>query len=58
MSEEVLVIAKLKIQFHEHVISEFNGDKIVGTFHEKELQKTNKKEFRIEKVINRKGNKL
>ena len=25
---------------------------------EKELQKTNQKEYRIEKVINRKGNKL
>ena len=28
------------------------------TFYEKELQKTNQKEFRIEKVIKRKGNKL
>ena len=27
-------------------------------FYEKELQKTNQKEFRIEKVIKRKGNKL
>ena len=32
--------------------------KIVGTFYEKELQKTDQKEFRIEKVIKRKGNKL
>ena len=31
---------------------------IVGSFYEKELQKTNQKEFRIEKVIKRKGNKL
>ena len=30
----------------------------VGSFYEKELQKTNRKEFRIEKVIKRKGNKL
>ena len=30
----------------------------MGSFHEKELQKTNQKEFRIEKVIKRKGNKL
>ena len=34
---------------------DLNGEKIVATFYEKELQKTNQKEFRIEK---RKGNKL
>ena len=28
------------------------------SFYEKELQKTNQKEFRIEKVIKRKGNKI
>ena len=32
--------------------------KILGGFYEKELQKTNQKEFRIEKVIKRKRNKL
>ena len=32
--------------------------KIVGTFDENELQKTNQKEFKTEKVINRKGDKL
>ena len=41
-----------------YVITDLNGEKIVGTFYEKELQKTNPKEFRIEKVIKRKGNKL
>ena len=30
----------------------------MGSFYEKESQKTNQKEFRIEKVIKRKGNKL
>ena len=35
-----------------------NGEEIIGTFYEKELQKTNQKEFRIEKVIKKKGNKL
>ena len=30
----------------------------MGLFHKKELQKTNKKEFRIEKIIKRKGDKL
>ena len=33
-------------------------DEIVGTFYEKELQKTNQREFRAEKVIKRKSNKL
>ena len=33
-------------------INDLNGEKIVGTFYKKELQKTNKKEFKIEKVIN------
>ena len=33
-----------------YVISDLNGEKIVGSFYEKELQKTNQKEFRIEKV--------
>ena len=31
---------------------------IVGRFYENELQKTNQKEFKIEKVIHRKGGKL
>ena len=36
----------------------YYGEKIIETFYEKELQKTNQKEFRIEKVIGRKGDKL
>ena len=35
-----------------------NGEEIVGSSYEKELQKTNQKEFRIEKVIKIKVNKL
>ena len=34
------------------------SDEIIGTFHEKELQKANQKQFRIEKLIKRKGDKL
>ena len=49
---------KLKTKFHGLVISDVNGDEIVGTFYEKELQTTNQEEFRIGKVIKRKGNKL
>ena len=41
-----------------YFINDLKGEVIIGTFYEKELQKTNQKEFRIEKVIKRKGNKL
>ena len=40
------------------IISDLNEQEIVRTFFQKELQKTNQKQFRIEKVIQRKGNKL
>ena len=35
-----------------------NGEKYDGTFYDKELQKTNQKEFSVEKVIKRKGDKI
>ena len=41
-----------------YVINDLNGEKIVGTFYEKELWKANQKEFRIQEVIKRKGDKL
>ena len=41
-----------------YVISDLKGEKIVGTFYEKELQKTNQKGFRVEKVTKRKDDKL
>ena len=41
-----------------YVINDLNGEEYIGTFYEKELQKTNQEEFRIEKVIRRKGDKL
>ena len=41
-----------------YVISDLNGEEIVEMFYEKELQKTNQKLFRVEKVIKRKGGKL
>ena len=31
----------------EYVISNLYGEEIVGTFYEKEIQKTNEKEFRV-----------
>ena len=41
-----------------YVISDLNGEEIKGRFYEKELQKTTQKQFRIEKVIKKKGNKF
>ena len=35
-----------------------NGEKIIGSFYETELQKTNLEKFRIENVIKRKSGKL
>ena len=37
-----------------YVINDLNSEEIIGTFYEKELQKTNQQEFRIEKVIKEK----
>ena len=39
-----------------YVINDLIGEEIIGTFYVKELQKTNQKEFRVEKVV-RKGDK-
>ena len=58
-SEEVFFIKKVKnTVLWTYVIDDLNGEGIIGTFYEKELQKTNQEEFRIEKVIKRKGNKI
>ena len=58
-SEEVFVVNKIKNTVPwTYVINDLNGEEISGSFYEKELQKTNQKEFRIEKVLKRKGDKL
>ena len=58
-SEEVFLISKIKNTVPwTYVVSDLNGEEITGSFYEKELQKTNQKEFRIEKVLKRKGDKL
>ena len=41
-----------------YVINYLNREQIVGRFYENRLQKTNQKEFRIEKAIKRKCDKL
>ena len=58
--ELVFVIKKLFLYIVSlaYVISDLNDEKVVETFYEKELQKTYRKEFRVEKVIKRKGNKI
>ena len=56
--KKFLLLIKLKIYPWTYAISDMNGEKITGSFYEKELQKTNQKEFRIEKIITRKGDKL
>ena len=40
------------------MINDVNGEEIIGTFYESELQNKNQQKFRIQKVIKRKGNKL
>ena len=58
-SEEIFVIKKIKNTVPwTYVINDLNGKEIFGTFYENELQGTKLNEFRIEKVIKRKGNKL
>ena len=58
-SEEVFVISKIKNAVPwTYVVNDLNGEEILGTFYEMELQKTNQKEFRIQKIIKRKGDKL
>ena len=41
-----------------YLISDLNGEEIVGMFYEEELQMTNQTEFRVEKVMKRKEDKL
>ena len=58
-SEEVFVIKKIKNTIPwTYVIDDLNGEEITGTFYEKELQKIDQQEFKIEKVIKKKGDKL
>ena len=52
--KKLLLLVKLKIQFFGHVVSDLNGEEIIGIFYEKELQKTSQEKFRIEKVLKRK----
>ena len=58
-SEEVFVIKKVRNTIPwTYVINDLNDEEIIATFYEKELQKTNQEELRIEKLIRRKGDQL
>ena len=46
-SEEVFISSKMKNAVSwTYIINDLNGEKTIGTFYKKELQKTNQKEFR------------
>ena len=52
---EVFIVNKIKnIVPWTYTIRDLNGEQIIGSFYEKELEKTNQKEFRIEKVLKKK----
>ena len=56
-SEEIFVIKEIENTVSwTQVIDDL--EEITGIFYEKELQKTNQEEFRIKKIIKKKGNKL
>ena len=58
-SEEIFVVKKIKdTVLRTNVISDLNGEETIGSFYDKELQKTNQRKFRIEKTLKTKGKKL
>ena len=58
-SEEIFVISKIiNTVPWTYVLNDYKGEDIIGTFYENELQGTYQNEFRIEKVIKKKGDKL
>ena len=58
-SEEIFVVNKVQNTVPwTYLINDLNGEETMGSFYEKELQKTDQKEPRIEKVMEKKGDKL
>ena len=54
-SEEVFVVSKIKNTVPwTYVINDLNGEEIIGTFYEKELQKTNQKNLELKKQLKEK----
>ena len=59
LSDEPFVIKKVRnTVLWTYIISDLNKQVILGTLYKKQLQQKNQKEFRIEKVIKRKSDKL
>ena len=57
--EKVFIIRKIKNTVPwTYRINDLNGEEIIKTFYEKELQKANQKEFRLDKVLTKKGDEL
>ena len=57
-TEEVFTISK--IQYSDPItykVKDYNDEEIQGIFYERELQKTNQKVYRIEKIMRKRGNK-
>ena len=58
-SEEVFVVSGIKDTVPwAYIVSDLNGEEITGSFYAKELQKPSQEKFRIEKVLQRKGDRL
>ena len=58
-SEEIFIIKKIKNAVPwTYVVNDLNGEEIIGTFYENELQDAGQKEFRIEEGLKKKGDKL
>ena len=58
-SEEIFAVKEVQNTLPwTYLINYLNGEEILGSFYEKELQKANQKEFRNEKVIKKNGDKL
>ena len=58
-SEEIFIIKKIKNTLPwTYVLNDLNGEEIIDTFYENELQGTSQEEFRIEKVLKKKGDNL
>ena len=47
LSEEVFIVSKIKNTVPwTYIVNDLHGEEIIGTFYEKELQRTNQQEFR------------
>ena len=42
----------------KYVINDLNGEEIIVMFYENKSQKANQEEFKIEKILKKKGDKL